>query len=101
MGWRQTGDAFVLQPTYGDNPYFRAGGSSTSRGTGAWNRPSRSRLRGRSDYEFMIKTLSLLSLFATWLATSRCAKEKGGNYHHQKPPCVNQEIAYANVATGF
>lgn len=43
VGWRQTGDAFALQPTYGDNPYFR----KSNRGTGGWGRPSRSRLRGR------------------------------------------------------
>lgn len=43
VGWRQTGDAFALQPTYGDNPYFR----ESSRGTGGWSRPSKSRLRGR------------------------------------------------------
>lgn len=47
VGWRQTGDAFALQPTYGDNPYFRAGGSSSSRATGDWSRPSKSRLKGR------------------------------------------------------
>eukprot|EP00752_Nemacystus_decipiens_P003960 g3626.t1 len=47
VGWRQTGDAFALQPTFGDNPYFRAGGSSSSRATGDWSRPSKSRLRGR------------------------------------------------------
>ncbi|CAM9175345.1 unnamed protein product [Ascophyllum nodosum] len=43
IGWRQTGDAFALQPTYGDNPYFRKG----QRDSAGWTRPTKSRLRGR------------------------------------------------------
>ncbi|CAM9102436.1 unnamed protein product [Scytosiphon promiscuus] len=43
VGWRQTGNAFTLQPTYGDNSYFR----ESSRGSGGWSKPSRSCLKGR------------------------------------------------------
>lgn len=45
VGWRQTGDAFALQPTYGDNPYFRE--KKRGNGVGSGGRARKTRLRGR------------------------------------------------------
>lgn len=47
VGWRQTGDAFALQPTFGDNPYFRRGTGGSNGAGGAGRRASKTRLRGR------------------------------------------------------
>lgn len=47
VGWRQTGDAFALQPTFGDNPYFRTGARLRKGTRGAGRRASKTRLRGR------------------------------------------------------
>lgn len=59
VGWRQTGEAFALQPTYGDNPYFRG----SSRGSGGWNRSKKSRLRGRCGSLFVIVAPDLASRY--------------------------------------
>ncbi|CAM9590131.1 unnamed protein product, partial [Discosporangium mesarthrocarpum] len=44
IGWSQTGMAFALQPTYGDNPYFRRAGK---RSLGPRGQPQKCGLKGR------------------------------------------------------
>ncbi|CAM9635564.1 unnamed protein product, partial [Choristocarpus tenellus] len=44
VGWTQTGTAFALQPTYGDNPFYRRAGNHVN---GLLGKPQKSRLKGR------------------------------------------------------